>query len=125
MTNELRDAIRQAGGIVHGDGNIFFTNAEQFRAAALASQAAEPASETAAGAVTDEQIRAVLDLRVGAMDGIEEVFVRNVRRVLSLATPPAATQVPSDELDALRRALEIIAVGDSADPVTDAGDEFT
>ena len=35
----LKDAIREAGGIVHGDGNIFFTNAEQFTKAALAASA--------------------------------------------------------------------------------------
>lgn len=28
-------AIRRAGGIVHGDGNIFFTNVEQFKRAAV------------------------------------------------------------------------------------------
>lgn len=32
----LKAAIRAAGGIVHGDGNIFFTNANQFIAASLA-----------------------------------------------------------------------------------------
>jgi hypothetical protein len=34
MTDNLKATIREAGGIVHGDGNIFFTNAEQFLAAA-------------------------------------------------------------------------------------------
>jgi len=34
MTDKLKETIREAGGIVHGDGNIFFTNAEQFLAAA-------------------------------------------------------------------------------------------
>lgn len=38
----LKDAIREAGGIVHGDGNIFFTNAEQFTKAALAASAPAP-----------------------------------------------------------------------------------
>lgn len=33
---ELKDSIRDAGGIVHSDGNIFFTNAEQFLIAASA-----------------------------------------------------------------------------------------
>lgn len=45
MSNdELKAVIREAGGIVHGDGNIFFTNSAQFLAAALASTAstAEP-----------------------------------------------------------------------------------
>ena len=38
MTNdELKAAIREAGGIVHSDGNIFFTNAELFLAAARAA----------------------------------------------------------------------------------------
>lgn len=35
----LKDAIREAGGIVHSDGNIFFTSAEQFTEAALAASA--------------------------------------------------------------------------------------
>ena len=39
MTNEqeraVQTCIREAGGIVHGDGNIFFTNAELFHKAAL------------------------------------------------------------------------------------------
>jgi hypothetical protein len=38
MTNdELKTAIREAGGIVHSDGNIFFTNSAQFLKAAAAS----------------------------------------------------------------------------------------
>lgn len=46
MSAELKDIIRAAGGIVHSDGNIFFTNAEQFKCAALASQATPaPGSE--------------------------------------------------------------------------------
>lgn len=38
----LKDAIRAAGGIVHSDGNIFFTNAEQFLQAARAPGDARP-----------------------------------------------------------------------------------
>lgn len=30
----IKDTIRAAGGIIHSDGNIFFTRAEQFLAAA-------------------------------------------------------------------------------------------
>ncbi len=36
----LKQRIRNAGGIVHSDGNIFFTNAEQFIAASQAGRAA-------------------------------------------------------------------------------------
>lgn len=42
--HELPQIIRDAGGIVHSDGNIFFKNAEVFMAAAdRAMRAAEPA----------------------------------------------------------------------------------
>jgi hypothetical protein len=43
MTNEvLKQTIRDAGGIVHSDGNIFFTNADQFQRAAIAAASAVP-----------------------------------------------------------------------------------
>jgi hypothetical protein len=38
-----KEDVRAAGGIVHSDGNVFFTNIEQLNAALLASQLiAEP-----------------------------------------------------------------------------------
>ncbi len=40
MSAELKDAIRAAGGIVHSDGNIFFTNVEQFQRAASSERVA-------------------------------------------------------------------------------------
>lgn len=60
-TNEqaLRDTIRAAGGIVHSDGNIFFTNAGQFRAAALTLSAAAVDAQAAPDAVSDAEIREV------------------------------------------------------------------
>ncbi|WP_322880316.1 hypothetical protein [Pandoraea sputorum] len=50
------DAIRAAGGIVHSDGNIFFTNAEQFHAAADSIRT--PAAQ---GAVREELVRNIKD----------------------------------------------------------------
>ena len=38
---DLTATIRAAGGIVHRDGNIFFTNVAQFESAARASQMGE------------------------------------------------------------------------------------
>ena len=35
------DAIRSAGGIVHGDGNIFFTNLDKLHAAVRSNAAAQ------------------------------------------------------------------------------------
>lgn len=60
------ESIRAAGGIVHSDGNIFFTNIDKLRAALLASSPAdtrEPVDVIGAamGKLTDGQIRNILD----------------------------------------------------------------
>ena len=51
MTNDLKitehEAIRRAGGIVHGDGNIFFTSVEVFNKARALLAAENQASATA------------------------------------------------------------------------------
>lgn len=43
MTHITQEQIRAAGGIIHRDGNIFFTNIDQLNAA-LAQPASEPAA---------------------------------------------------------------------------------
>lgn len=43
---EVHDLIREHGGIVHGDGNIFFTNAVQF-GLVVAAMKPEPTQEYA------------------------------------------------------------------------------
>lgn len=56
MSESIKEIIRKAGGIVHSDGNIFFTNADLFMAAARAAltpaappvQAPAPAATVAA-----------------------------------------------------------------------------
>lgn len=48
MSAELKDAIRAAGGIVHSDGNIFFSNAEQFEKAAAWNRRPPASSERVA-----------------------------------------------------------------------------
>ncbi|WP_341918606.1 hypothetical protein [Polaromonas sp. YR568] len=50
---EAREAVRQAGGIIHRDGNIFFTNTEQFLAAYTALRA-ELASQQEVAAPVEE-----------------------------------------------------------------------
>lgn len=62
-----REIIRQAGGIVHGDGNIFFTNYAQFLAAARASQSAPSPVEDKDG----EELRRAVEvaaIRNAALD---------------------------------------------------------
>lgn len=56
MTNdEIKAKIRTAGGIVHSDGNIFFTNSEMFLAAARAALLADkPFGYWHQGATEDE-----------------------------------------------------------------------
>jgi hypothetical protein len=54
----LKQTIRDAGGIVHSDGNIFFTNADQFQRAAIAAASAVK-SGTAMQPLTDDEIRQI------------------------------------------------------------------
>ena len=51
-----KDSIRAAGGIVHSDGNVFFTNIDQIKAMLAApAQAQEDVTETAFGNMAQER----------------------------------------------------------------------
>lgn len=64
----MESAVRQAGGIVHRDGNIFFTGYRQMKAAMALAQ--QPAAQAAG--LTDEQFIAAHGERLAAMLGIKE-----------------------------------------------------
>lgn len=64
----LKDAIREAGGIVHSDGNIFFTNADQFKKAAALSHKAEAPGWILASNLLPEVEQRVL-MTMDAWDG--------------------------------------------------------
>lgn len=60
---DVHARIREAGGIVHRDGNIFFTNAERFIVAAVLCGERPPRDEAAVaaiGAVKDSLTAGVL-----------------------------------------------------------------
>lgn len=54
----VEQKIREAGGIVHGDGNIFFTNVEVFQRA-IAALAGAAQAEPVAWLLTDENINSL------------------------------------------------------------------
>lgn len=106
-TADVRGTIRASGGIVHSDGNIFFTSGEQFLAAARAALAAPaqaaPANEALKNAAlpwpwkTDAE---VLDDAISAIEGQNRL--KAALRSIAARTTPAASPAQADE----RKAFE-------------------
>ena len=109
MNNDIKSKIRDAGGIVHGDGNIFFTNSEQFNAAARAALAPVVAEPVGAPVVDDgTEGSSFVDLhreeiaKLGEKAGIAPVSsFAFARAVLKLATATEQDAKDTERLDYL------------------------
>ena len=93
--------IRAAGGIVHSDGNIFFTNIDQLRTAIAAALGRGVVPQGLLKAIRLAGYRAVLT------GSGYELWPLKSETEAHAATPPATGQVERDREDAelLRRAL--------------------
>ena len=105
--NITNEHIRAAGGIVHSDGNIFFTNLEKPNAAVLAAQPA-PVQEPVAICHDDGHWT---PLKTDAGRAFNEKLMQAGTRATVYATPPAQPAAPLSPLalavvDAARAAMD-------------------
>ena len=93
-SQSLTDVIRAAGGIVHGDGNIFFTSHAQFQSAVEAiSRPTPPEAQAGAGMkVTDEQIMIARRTTFKGDHAPRASDLAFARAILALAAPKAVAQ---------------------------------
>ncbi|WP_423459922.1 hypothetical protein [Ottowia sp. VDI28] len=109
--SDTTSLIRAAGGIVHGDGNIFFKSAAQFIDAASRAQADEWSAYLENGETTFEKFMSVRN----DADALQELYMKSKKEVECLRAQ-AAQSVPEGWREKFSEAVyEDLAAADNQD----------